>query len=517
MLTASGVSLRCTGTLQVVRALKGEMLSGARTPLSWEFEPRGVSRVVAGSPVPPLYGLWALKRAGGSLQPLQFNSSPFDSAVLGRSFLPLPRTTPTGDLAYGQDVPAGAKIAAELGAAMENMAIAIMDRLRTEFQVMPAGGVSARPIQAADAGPISLFQALLRALSDLRDADTAPVYKYLSVSPYPDLQMTGIAGRLRSGDAEAALQLERSAPLLNHTVAFSEIPGSLGRFPWRDSPAAALALARTAVGETELAGLELSVAGGLARSGRLEYLPYLAVMLGSPNMGVREAAIGGICSLLRPSTRARGASGGLWRPEMQQFCSVDSPPLRDTAEERPYLDYWTQWWAANQERIPTDPAVPRPVAPGRYLSARRVEVVRKTVLADRRFEIFFRELDAFRNAKKARAAATGTQPAEGTLLSSRLSGEDDKKLEEITLRVAASLTAYEQKFRQARNEALVRGDPPNLSLGATLVEEHDRIIGDGASELMREMTPQGWGVVVDFILKMNVQVVGGESTTPSVR
>jgi hypothetical protein len=144
-------------------------------------------------------------------------------------------------------------------------------------------------------------------------------------------------------------------------------------------------------------------------------------------------------------------------------------------------------------------------------------VVRKTVLADRRFEIFFRELDAFRNAKKARAAATGTQPAEGTLLSSRLRGEDDKKLEEITLRVAASLTAYEQKFRQARNEALVRGDPPNPSLGATLVEEHDRIIGDGASELMREMTPQGWGVVVDFILKMNVQVVGGESTTPSVR
>ena len=42
------------------------------------------------------------------------------------------------------------------------------------------------------------------------------------------------------------------------------------------------------------------------------------------------------------------------------------------------------------------------------------------------------------------------------------------------------------------------------------VEEHDRIIADGASELMSKMTPQGWSVVVDFILKMNVQVSGGE-------
>ena len=518
MLAASGARLRCMGTLQVVRVLKGEIPTGARGPLSWEFEPRGVSRVPAGSPVPPLYGLWALQRtADGSLQPLMFNSSPLDSAVVGRSFLPLPRVTPTGGLAYDQDASSGAKIAAELGAAMENMAITGWDRLVTEFRAAPSGGVSTRPNPAAEAGPLSLFQALLRSLSDLGGADTAPVYKYLSVSAYPDLQMTGIAGRLRTGDAEAALLLERSVPRLSRSIALSELPGSLARFPWRDSPAATLALARTAVGESELPFLEQSVAGGLARTGRLEYLPYLAVMLGSPNMAIREAAIGGICSLLRSSARARGASGGLWKPEMQPFCAIGSPPLRGTAEERRFLDYWTRWWAANQQRIPADPSVPRPAPPARYLLATRVEVARKIVLAERRFESFFRELDAFRRAKKARATATETQPPEGTLLSSRLSGEDDKKLEEITLRVAASLSAYEQKFRQARNETLVRGVPPDPAIGRASVEEHDRIVADGASELMREMTPQGWSVVVDFILKMNVQVSGGETGTPPER
>ncbi len=400
-LAASGARLRCTGLLQAHRVLKGDAVPGSQFSLAWEFEPTLPVNARAGVPLPPQYGLWMLERTvEGSLRPLRF---PPPSNALGGYYVPFPPTQPSGSLAYTNEAPLDRKLAAELAAAMESIASTAGDNLNVKWTVPPSEG-GGRLSESA-----SRFQPLVRLLLSTGYSSAAPVFQYLSESSYPNLRSAGIVGRLRGGDAEAALALERDASRLADTVAMFDLSSTLMSFRWQDDLPAAHALARTALGDTQLPGLETVAAARVSSLRKMEFLPYLAVMLESPNTGNRDTALMGLCTMVRQTPIQPTDFGGLWKPEMQQYCPNHSP-LQDPAEERVYLDFWRQWWADNREKVQADPNVPRPVAPARYFSNAAVAGERIPVPMTRRLGMFVNMAASFKRGREARRGLPRTNP-----------------------------------------------------------------------------------------------------------
>lgn len=308
------------------------------------------------------------------------------------------------------------------------------------------------------------------------------------------------------------MALERDATRLADTIAMFDLSPSLMGFRWRDNLAAAHALARTALGETQLLGLETVAAARMPYLQGLEFIPYLAVMLESPNTGNRGAALMGLCMMLRQTSTQPSSFGRLWKPEMQQYCPNQSP-RQAPAEERVYLDFWKQWWADNREKIQADPNVPRPVAPARYFSNARIAAEPVPVPMTQRFRMFVNRAASLERTREAQAEPSTDKPVTGTVLRARLSAEDERKLEEIAHRVSASLEANQEKSRQAMNAAAVQGTRTDQTLLQSLSAEMDQILASGMADLQRELSSVGWSVVEDYLLKMNITGVGVSAPT----
>jgi hypothetical protein len=246
---------------------------------------------------------------------------------------------------------------------------------------------------------------------------------------------------------------------------------------------------------------------------KIEFLPYLAVMLESPNTGNRDTALMGLCTMVRQTSIQPRDSGGLWKPDMQQYCPNHSP-LQNPAEERVYLDFWKQWWADNREKIQADPNVPRPVAPARYFSNATVAGERITVPMTRRLRMFVNMADSLKRGREAQAGPSTEQSATGTVLTGRLSAEDDRKLEEIALRIFGSLAATQEKSRVAMNAAAVQGTRPDQAPMEALNSETEKTLTTGLADLQRELSYAGWKVVEDYLLKMNIVAVGISAPAP---
>jgi hypothetical protein len=496
ILSASGARVRCNGMLQAHRVFKGDLAPGAQFPVAWEFVPGAPLNVKTAPSLSPQYGLWALERtADGVLRPLQFPQLSPQNSVLGTSLLEMPPARPSGRLAYPADATLHGKLASELAAGMESMAAADGDRLNPQPSPLPSGGVALKFTQ-----PVRRFQTLLTALTRLNYADAERVYRYLSASPLPELQGAGIAGLLRNADAEAALALERDAPRLANAVAIFEMPRILTGIPFADNPAAAHALARAALGETELRGLETRLPGLVSSTRSLEFLPYFVVMLESPNLDARNAALVGFCSLLRPSSLRPAPPGGYWKPEMQRYCPERSLP--DVAQQKVYVDLWKHWWDDNRQQIEADPAVPHPAVPARYrLNEQREDEYVQAPL-ELRFEILMREIVSFQRMRQQAPAGAPADPRPpGTPLNARLGREDDDKLAEIALRVTTTLDAISEKAREASMTAAFQGARMSPALAKALRAESDQAIMSGLADLKRELSPQGWREFEDRLSK----------------
>jgi hypothetical protein len=440
----------------------------------------------------------------GSLRPLRF---PSPGNALDGYYVSLPATQPYGRLAYGKEAPLDFKLAAELAAAMESIATTAGDDLNVKWTVPPSEG-GGRLTES-----VVRYELLVRLLLATSYSAAAPVFQYLSESPYPNLRSAGIVGRLRGGDAEAAMALERDASQLADTVAMFDLSSTLMSFRWQDSLTAAHALARAALGETQLPGLESVVAGQVSYLQKTEFLPYLAVMLESPNTGNRDTALMGLCTILRRTSNQPRDFGGLWKPEMQQYCPNHSP-LQDPAEERVYLDFWKQWWVDNREKIQADPNVPRPVAPARYFSKAPVAGERIPVPMTQRLQLFVNMAASLKRRREAQSGPSADKPVTGSVLGARLSAEDDRKLEEIALRISASLAATQEKSRVAMTAAAVQGARPDRTLMQSLNSETEHTLTTGLADLQRELSPAGWSVVEDYLLKMNITGVRLSAPTP---
>ena len=73
----------------------------------------------------------------------------------------------------------------------------------------------------------------------------------------------------------------------------------------------------------------------------------------------------------------------------------------------------------------------------------------------------------------------------GGVLGARLSAEDDRKLEEVALRISASLAATQEKSRVAMSTAAVQGARPDQALMQALNSETEQTLTAGLADLQR--------------------------------
>jgi len=495
---AGPAQLRCTGQLLAHRVLQGDVPAGAVLPMSWNMELDLSGQIKPGTQVKQAYGLWAINRtSGGNWAPL-FSGSPI--TILGRAFLPLPRTFPSGELAYSPEAPPGAKLAMELAAALEAMAMADGNQLTV------VRGPVEGPTAILRDSPAVQFSAILRMLNATGFQEAEPAYRYFSRSSDPQLRAAGIVGRLRGGDASAAFDLEREAPVFGSTLASLELTGALFRFPAREQPEALHALARAALSESGVPALEQLIPKLISDSGRLDFLPYLAVLMQSPSQQVHDHAVYSLCHLLRQIGHSGRPSPVIWQPENDKHCP-DRSPIPDQAQSQAYLEYWKQWWVANQERIQADPAVPRPSVPSRYYRTEQQLVQAASLSSEQAFRVFVQMTVAAQRARQQRIDQGLTAPEFHTPLAGRLSKDDDRKLAEIAASVSAALEANEAKVREAATAAKLQGIPPSQTLFQAIGAEQEEILKNGLMEARRELSFDGWSVIEQHLQEISRSTV----------
>ena len=96
-----------------------------------------------------------------------------------------------------------------------------------------------------------------------------------------------------------------------------------------------------------------------------------------------------------------------------------------------------------------------------------------------------------------------------------MSAEDDRKLEEIALRISAALAATQEKSRAAMAAAAVQGARPDQTFMQALNSEAEQALTAGLADLQRELSYAAWKVVEDYLLKMNIVAVGLSAPAPA--
>lgn len=456
-----GVVLRTSGQLKVVRALSGPLQEGDRLALQWEFrampnEPREPEKRL-----PSGQGIWLLKRNGGEWQPqpfLQDRTSMFAGGVV----FPLPpEPMPPQYLA-----PPGASwqraAAHEVRWAMEWLAQKHGEKLNPERRVLPSGGVA-----LTSTGPQRLFLVAAEFLAFLPPDHTQQTYQALAESAYPNARMVGLVGLLRAAVPGSALEIERDWSALAPTVEAGRLLSvglPLARLPLEDR----LALARLAISETAPPFLEESVASQLGHSGSDVVLPFLAVMLESPDPSVRSSALMSVCNLLRRTI-----------DEPDRWC-LNRLPVTDAAVEREILFFWRS--RLRETRV----ASLRP--PARYATAPARDLPEAVPLEERIQALAF--------------TYTNTQsphPLRGSL--------DERDASTLTTILESFLTADRENGAELQRQIHARrlqGLPPDRSLADAANRKRSDLQTGALEQLRRELSPAGWEQVEHHLRSMHI-------------
>ncbi len=477
-------------TLRVRRVVQGSLLPESDVRLAWDYQPSPMESPSETAKVPAVHALWLLKQTGeGVFRPLPVAMS-FRS--LGGVFLPVPDAGLPAAYFYRADEAIDAKLARELGAALESLAAKEGDRLNPERATLPSGGFSGRVTPA-----ISLFEQLSALLAETEPSAAQAIYRNFSGSPLANLRAVGIAGQLRHGDADAVAALERDVVQLAPTVEAAHFAHQIGTLPLDGDPATLHALARTALSETELPGFEGQVAFRLGWAKRWAAMPYLAVMLASPNQYTRMQAAGAFCAALRPGSGPEGELAGLWKDEMSGYCP-NSFPLRNPAEEPGIVEYWKLWWERTRQDVPAAAALATAPMPGRYrtpLPASQ-EGERIEVSMEQRFSSLMSMNQSFRQMRP---------DSQGSSLHGRLSEADDRALVDTMERTGQRLEQQRAEVMRVVNVARAEGRRPALEAMQKAESERIGILKEGLAALRRNLTPEGWSVLETALKEMNIQ------------
>jgi hypothetical protein len=489
----NGSQVTVKATLHAVRVLSGDINAGADLVVEWHYRPNPGESPAVTTKVPLARGLWFLRKdSNGALEPMQAGMM----SPMGNSFLPLGASAPS----YADGEPLQTKVAREIAAALEELA--------TEH----AAALAPRPPERTVwSNPRAQYQSLTVALQAIDQAAAIEVYQSLSMLPDPNLKALGIFGRLRAGDAAVIFELERNlATVLSANRALETHPVSLNGLNLRGNLAAAHALARIALSDPTIPGLDGELALVLARTRSAEMLPYLMVMLGSPEPGIRDSALMSFGFLLGPMPDP----SALWEPEMAGYCPMGSP-VNDREIEQKDIQFWTQWWESHREEIAKTVALPTAAAPARYGAARREE---GEIPIEVRFE-FLLHMSADKRPEHYHAedgtiveAPPPVPDGPHDPVSGQLEPADREIFHQVIESVNGKLAAVQERGRQIANAVRITGTMPTREQSRELDAGRTAALRTGLAELQTKLSPEGWQTVERFLKPTGAAAVGAASS-----
>jgi uncharacterized membrane protein len=486
-----------------VRVLGGDIAPGADLTLQWQYQPGPGEGPAVTTKVAQTRGLWFLqKNPKGALEPLKAGAM----GSMGGVFLPLGAGIPSGPLSYTDAQPLQTKVAREIGAAIEDLVTQhAADLVPHRLEVM-AGGPA-----PAWVGTRTTYQSLTMALESLNQAAAAGVYQYFSTLPDLNLKTLGIFGRLNAGDTSAIFDLEKNLPSVASSFdAWNHMPPFLS-LDLRKDLTAAHALARITLSDATVPGLEGGLAFILARTRSLEMMPYLVVMLSSPDSGIRGSALMSFCQLLGPMPTPTA----LWSPEMAGYCPKGSP-LNDRDLEQKDTQFWKQWWESHRDEIARTVTLPTVAAPARYVTPPNTGWQEVTeVPMDVRFESLLHTTAATPPEHYHAADGTiveGPKAARHDPLSGQLNPDDREIFRQVIESVNAKLAAVQTRAQQMLNAARIAGTPPDLQQSKALNADRQAALRTGLDDLQARLSGEGWQSVERFLKGMSIGMV--RSTSP---
>ncbi len=495
----SGSQVTVKATLHTVRILSGGIAPESDLHLQWNYRPAAYEPPAVTTKVPLVRGLWFLRRnAEGALEPLQAG---FLTPV-GGSFLPLGSTAPV----YAETEPLQTRIAREIDAAMEDLVAQHAPDFAPHRPEATLSGVLPAWVQTRNT-----FQALQIALQSLNEPAALEVYRRFSGMPDLNLEAVGIFGRLRAGDASAVFDLERDLPYIVATFdALHPAPPILMGLDLSKDLPAAHALARIALSETPLPGIEGGLAFALARTRRPEFLPYFMVMLDSPDPGVRDSVLMSFCQLLGPPPGTPGLAGtAFWSPAMSASCPNHSP-LNDAELEHRDIQFWKEWWIMHRDDVARAVTLPEVFAPARYGVPQRsgFQPIREVPM-EVRFESLIRMADASAPAHyhaSDGSIVNGPPPGPHDPVSQLLKPADREIFLQVIESVHAKLIDIQASAQRLQDAARIAGTPPDLQQSRALNTGRQSALKTGLDDLKAKLSPQGWQTVEQFLKSMGIGV-----------
>ena len=413
-------------------------------------------------------------------------------AAAGGFYLPLPTRSQDYPPGYTMDRPLHTRIARELSASLEDLVTTHAADLTPHTPSMPMPG------QGPHSGVQTqmLYRTLVMSIEALDRQATADVYQDLSTRQDINLKAVGIKGRLSAGDVSAILEIEKDLPRL--TSAFDTIglsQGVMGLDLRKNLPAAHV-LARMALSDTTILGLEGGLVFQLGATHSLEFLPYPVVMLQSPDPSTRDISLMQMCELLSP--------GGFWQPEMSNYCPR-SAPMNDREQQRRDLEFWMSWWKSHRDAIAEQASLPEIAVPSRYYVARQEVQQAGEVPMEVRLQVLVNMgHDPGHYHSETGEIVAGPAPGPRDPLITQLSPADRESYEQILDAIRAKLDAQQKHATEILNAARMAGTRPNQTSMEALNAEREAALKTGVQDLQTKLSPQGWQSVERFLKSMGI-------------
>jgi hypothetical protein len=300
-------------TIQVSRVIQGDLLPGISIQVSWpSTDPASATNA---------NGLWFLKRSSGgwSVLPLQSGFATFRN-----TFVAMPTGALPDAYAYDSSASLSDKVASEISAAIE-------------------GGAQ--------------HELWTGSLDQLNSPVIQILYRRMSALSSPPKKIFGLAGLIRSGDADALTSAIESLPALSGNTTERGMLLQSIRNEFRASDAKSVAtLGQAAVNSTLPSDLREVAAFALRGIHTKDALPYLASLLNDPDPQLQAEAVGGLASF------ANGlpiqTSGGV--PSLS-FLQMPAHAPYKTEETVAHfamgpaaiaqLSFWKSWWTQNRTML----------------------------------------------------------------------------------------------------------------------------------------------------------------------
>jgi hypothetical protein len=503
----NGSQVTVSATVRVVRVLGGEIAPGTELALEWHYQPAPFEGPAASAKVPALRALWFLRRkSGGGFEPLMASGmmGPF-----GGFFLELPGPQPSGGLSYAPDAPLEDKIAREVGFALEDLVAAHASDLAPHRPQPPVNGALAPWVQTR-----TRFDALLMVLDALKKPATAPVYQDFSNSPEADLRLLGLMGRVDSGDLTAIIELEPDLPRLASAYSAIRATTHLTGIDLGKDFGAAHALGRMALSEVTIPGLDGMFAMRVPTTHSVEFLPYLVVMLGSPDASTRGGALAAFCNLLGPAWDPQSKPQALWKPEMAGYCP-SGVPMNDRQQEQRDIQFWKQWWEERRDDIRKTVNLPTVAAPPRYNTPQNPPREMTEIPLEVRFQglVSMSREQATHYHDETGALVPGPPPQHDPVASA-LNPADREVYQKVMDSVAAKLDENQKHSMDIMNAARLNGTTPSPEQMQALWQERLAVLKAGVQDLQNRLSPAGGQAVEGFLKRSGGGMAAGVPSGP---